>query len=510
MPAWLRERARYPIDLFKAQATAYERFHTTRADVFASGADVWSPPTSLSGSLEVAGDIRFDSDDEDDLRRPVKPEYKLAAPPGRKTPRLLLSTSYSPRQGQNLVASLEGWVDARGRAHLASRVLPGEPITLGPAQVSRTVFSTPRVSELLGLTNLELRDLDKSSLDTVSLGKPHLLYLPGGIVQIQSLYKGASGPGVSRMIGVTAFVNGRAGVGSDVASAVRQALNQPPGVEVMKPSGPAVVGTPVQLPFQVKNARREVMTIESSTGRWSHTRSIAAGLGSVAWTPDAPGPVRVRVAVEGVDGSKATAGVAFRVLSPGPAVRLTRAPRRARVGRAVKFEFRVEDGLSEVADISTRDGLFARRYRIRKGTGVLEWTPAAPGRAEVRVRVRGRDGQTASDSARLTVAPAPRAKPRAKPRRGAPGVTLLDAPRRAMVGRAAEIAFSVGAAGSAIARITGEDGEARVWFFDRAAGRVAFRWTPTRAGDYRLTISAQTSGGRTAQTTMPLSAAAKR
>src|SRR6185369_7322617 len=199
MPAWLRGRARYPIDLFKAQATAYERFHTTRADVFASGSDVWSPPTSLSGSIEVAGDIRFDEDDEDDLRRPVKPEYKLAAPPGRTSPRLVLATSYSPRGGQNLVASLEGWVDRRGRAHLGSRVLPGQPITMGPAQVSRLVFSTPRVSELLGLTNLELRDLNRSSLDSVSLGKPHLLYLAGGVVQIQSLYKGASGPGVSRI-----------------------------------------------------------------------------------------------------------------------------------------------------------------------------------------------------------------------------------------------------------------------------------------------------------------------
>ena len=84
-----------------------------------------------------------------------------------------------------------------GGAHLASRILPRDPITLGPAQVSRLVFSTPRVSRLLGLTNLELHDLNKSSLDTVSLGRPHLLYLPRGIVQLQSIYKGASGPGVA-------------------------------------------------------------------------------------------------------------------------------------------------------------------------------------------------------------------------------------------------------------------------------------------------------------------------
>jgi hypothetical protein len=35
---------------------------------------------------------------------------------------------------------------------------------------------------------------------------------------------------------------------------------------------------------------------------------------------------------------------------------------------------------------------------------------------------------------------------------------------------------------------------------------VAFSWMPTRPGDYRLTISAQASGGTTTQTTIPLTA----
>jgi uncharacterized membrane protein (UPF0182 family) len=507
MPRWLRDRARYPVELFKAQATAYERFHTTRADVFASGSSVWSPPTSLSGSIEVAGEIRFDADDEDDLRRPLRPEYKLAPPPGHTTPRLVLSTSYSPRSGQNLVATLDGWTDDAGRPHLASRTLAANPITLGPAQVSRLVFSMPRVSELLGLRNLELRDLHKSSLDTVSLGRPHLLYLPGGIVQIQSLYKGTSGPGVSRLIGVTAYVNGRAGVGSTIADAVRQALHEPPGVQVLKPHGPAVVGTPVELPFRVRNARRELMTITSPDGRTRVRRSIEAGLGAVSWVPAAPGSVRVHVAVDGMDGSRVSAIMAFRVLSPGPAVEVTVAPRRARVGRRVRFRFKVEHALSEVAEVSTRYGTFTDSYRLRAGTGIVDWTPVTPGPARLLVRVRGRDGQTASDSAKLTVSRARRAAaPRRRPA-ATPAVTLLDVPQRAIAGRQAQIAFE--AAGEAVARITGDDGEARVWLFDHAAGRMAFRWTPPRPGAYRLTISAQRRDGTTAQTTRALTVTAR-
>jgi uncharacterized membrane protein (UPF0182 family) len=491
MPAQFRDRLRYPADLFEAQANAYERFHTTRPDLFASGSDVWSPPTSLSGSVDVGGDIQFDEDDEDNLRHPAQPEYKFSPPPGQRRPRLVLSSNYSPRRGQNLVASLDGWVDERGRAHLASRILPPDPITLGPAQISRLVFSTPRVSNLLGLTNLELRDLDKSSIDTVSLGKPHLVFLPRGIVQIQSLYKGANGPGVSRIIGATAFLNGRAGVGPDVEAAVRHALHEPPRLQVQRPSERPVVGTPVKLRFRVKNAQREVMTITSSAGRQVAKRALEAGSGTVDWVPSAPGHARVRVKVEGLDGSTVAGSTAFRVLSPPPTIRLTTGPTRAVVGRPVRFSFEAADALDELAQISTRGGTLTRRYLIRNDTGFIEWTPQTAGPAVVHIRARGRQGQTADDTAKLTVARGPRV--------AAPTATLLQVPDVATVGSASEIAFEVTRSRVAVARIAGDGGEVRVWRFVRPTGRVGFAWTPTRPGAYRLTIGAQGSDGTTTQ-----------
>jgi len=300
------------------------------------------------------------------------------------------------------------------------------------------------------------------------------------------------------MIGVTAFLNGRAGVGSDVADAVRQALHEPPGVDVLKPRGRPVVGTPVELPFRVQNARREVITITSPAGRQEVRRSIQAGVGSVSWVPTAPGDVRVRVAVAGMDGSQAAGSTTFTVLSPGPAVRAIRAPARARVGRPVRFRFKVEDAVSEVAEVSTRDGTFTRRYRIRKGTGFVDWTPTTPGPAVLRIRVRGRQGQTTTDSAKFTVAPGPRLV--------APAVTLLQVPDRPTVGRKSVIAFTAAGSRAVTARIAGADGDARVWRFVRPAGRVAFDWAPPRPGSYRLTVSARSSGGTTTQTTITLTA----
>src|SRR5262249_30813889 len=150
-------------------------------------------------------------------------------------PRMVLNTYYAPTGGQNLVATLTGWIDAPRRPPLASPSLARDPVTPGPAPVRRLVFPTPPVRHLLRLPHLQIRDLDKSSLDSVILGRPHLLFLPGGLMQVQSLYEGSRGPGAARLLGVTVFVNGRAGLGPDIASAARQALNAPPEVEILRP-----------------------------------------------------------------------------------------------------------------------------------------------------------------------------------------------------------------------------------------------------------------------------------
>ena len=180
-----------------------------------------------------------------------------------------------------------GWIDEHGRARLAARSLPRDPVTLGPAQISRLVFATPRVSNLLGLRNLEIRDLDKSSLDAVLLGTTAPAVPSGGVVQIQSLYEGSRGPGAARLIGVTAFLNGRAGLGSGhrerrAAGAERAAAGRRP----CHLTEPVVVGKPVELRFRVAE--------RAAGGRHDHVRARVAnarrsrsqaGVGSVRWVP---------------------------------------------------------------------------------------------------------------------------------------------------------------------------------------------------------------------------------
>jgi hypothetical protein len=500
LPRALRDRLRYPRDLFTAQATAYQRFHATSPDAFASGAEVWSRPIALAGPVEVAANVDFDQSDEDDLRLTMRPQYMLSPPPGGRRARLVVETYYSPRRAQNLVATLSGWVDRSGRAHLAARSLPRDRVTPGPAQVSRHVFATPRVNKLLGLSNLELRDLRKSSIDSVVLGQPHLLFLRGGPVQIQSLFEGSRGPGAARLIGVTAFLNGRAGLGSGIQAAVRHALHEPPTLEVRRPRGPVVVGRPVELQLIGTNARRATVTMPSAKHDERATVGLRTGRGTVTWVPRAAGAVDVRAEADGLDGSRVSAHTALRVLSRPPSVRLTSRRARAVVGRPLRVSFKVRHAVAAVAEVAGRDGIeFTRRYLIRAGTGVVDWTPSARGRAVLRVRARGGEGQSASESLPITVTAAPR---RVLP----PSVTLLATPGAATVGRSNEIVFRASHCLAAAARI-GIDGRRQSeWRFRCGAHPIRFTWTARRPGSYVVVVSARARDGATNETLTRLTA----
>jgi uncharacterized membrane protein (UPF0182 family) len=497
LPSELQGRLRYPGDLVHAQATAYERYHTTRPDVFVNGSDNWARPLALSGPIEVAGNVDFDESDEDDLRQTLQPVYIWIPPPGQEKPRILAATYYTPAGGQNLVSALFGWIDGQGRQRLVARGLAREPVTLGPAQVSRLVFATPRVSNLLGLRNLEIRDLDKSSLDSVLLGRPKILLLQGGVVQIQNLYEGSRGPGAARLLGVTAYVNGRAGLGPDVVSAVRQALNEPPMVRIAPPVESVVVGKRTDLRFEVENARSELVTITSRNGEVRARLRVPTGTGSVSWVPTEAGEATVRVSVLGLDGTRTSATRTIDVLGPAPVVELLNEPRTAEVGTPVSIRFRVTNGVNALAEVSTRSGIvFSRTYKVHDGIGVVDWVPEEPGRARLVVRVRGTDGQQVRARLRLGV----RVNTVAMP----PTIAMIRAPRTATVG--VETSFVLRAEGcrSVLARLTDVEGAVvREWRVTCPADPLRLLLTPTDPGDFRLTVQAR-GAGASSQVELPL------
>ncbi len=421
MPPGIRARLRYPPGLFNAQAELYQQFHITGSAEFASGADAWAMPISLSGPVDVAGDIRFDSSDEDDLRYRMRPGYRFAAPGGEGHARLLLSAFYSPRGAQNLVASLDGYIDRSGRPRMVSPSLPRDRVTLGPAQVSRLVNNTPRVANSLGTRNLELRDVGKSSIDAIWLGNPHIMFLAGGIMQVQPIYDASNSRGVARMYGITVWLNGRAGLGHTLRGAVRQALHLPPTLKLGEIPESVVAGRPVPIHLQVGNGRTETIRIWSKKGtQFSKRVWVGGGPASVEWVPKQPGHVRVRVLMRGQDGSLVTRTTATTVEPPPkpkprkrdrdgeptgrPTVQFTALPKKVVLGRPVDIRFKVTNGVRETVRVeSGKKDALTWELRVTTGQGGVEWVPRQAGRTRLRIVVLGAHGRTVEAATDLIV-----------------------------------------------------------------------------------------------------------
>jgi hypothetical protein len=285
--------------------------------------------------------------------------------------------------------------------------------------VSRLVFLTPRIANSLGVRNKELSDVGKSSVDTIWLGNPHIVFFAGGVMQLQTVYDVSSGRGVATKFGVTVFLNGRAGIGDTLEEALRQALNRPPAVELLESPSRLVVDRTVPLRFQVTNGLAEHLRIRSREGVVLSKRvQVRTGTALVRWVPREPGRYQVRVIAQGVDGSVTTDTSQLSVgrgpPSGGPTLLVSPVPEEPTVGVPVRIEFRVTDAATETVTIDSGDasGLTWRR-QVRTGRAAVDWVPQEPGPAELRIVVRDTAGHTVEQSTQLKVE-----KPRSEPGEG--------------------------------------------------------------------------------------------
>jgi hypothetical protein len=296
---------------------------------------------------------------------------------------------------------------------------------------------------------------------------------------------------------VTVFVNGRAGLGPDMASALRQALNEPPRIDVRRPRRPATVGERLPIRFEVENARREIVTISSGTQHGRAVLGVANGPGVVRWEPHAAGRVRVVVTAVGLDGTRISDRAFFQVLDRPPVIRVLGRPKSAVVGRPLQIRFEVRRGRRASVRVSTRAGIvFARRYLLVGRTGVVAWTPDVPGRVEVLLRARGRQGQVTRASLHLRVRPHATTVP--------PSVELVSGPRDLVTGTPARFALRADGCQEAIARIRNDEGVVQVWRLACPFAEGTFDWNPDTAGTYRLTVVAEAEDGSAASQTVGL------
>jgi uncharacterized membrane protein (UPF0182 family) len=166
IPDELLDHLRYPEDLFKVQRDLLAQYHVTDPRTFYGGQDFWTipqDPTAGSGN-------------------PQPPYYLTLQMPGTDESAFSLTTTYVPRNRQNLAAFMAVNADARSDDYGTLRILrlPGNTQIDGPGQVANTFETNPQIAQ----ATLPLR---QSGADTV---EGNLLTLPvgGGLLYVQPLY----------------------------------------------------------------------------------------------------------------------------------------------------------------------------------------------------------------------------------------------------------------------------------------------------------------------------------
>ncbi len=166
IPEDLLVHLRYPEDLFKVQRGLLARYHVTDPNTFYGGQDFWEIPPDPAVQAPI----------------PVPPYYLTLQMPGQEEASFSLTTTFTPRNRQNLAAFMAVNADASSSDYGTIRVLrlPGSTQVDGPSQVANAFETDQAIAE----ATLPLR---QSGAETV---EGNLLTLPigGGLAYVQPLF----------------------------------------------------------------------------------------------------------------------------------------------------------------------------------------------------------------------------------------------------------------------------------------------------------------------------------
>lgn len=166
IPEELLVHLRYPEDLFKVQRGLLARYHVSDPNTFYGGQDFWEIPPDPAAAASP----------------PVPPYYLTLQMPDQDDAVFSLTTTFTPRNRQNLAAFMAVNADASSPDYGTIRVLrlPGSTQVDGPSQVANAFETDQAIAE----ATLPLR---QSGAET---REGNLLTLPigGGLAYVQPVY----------------------------------------------------------------------------------------------------------------------------------------------------------------------------------------------------------------------------------------------------------------------------------------------------------------------------------
>jgi len=223
MPAGLREHARAPEMLFRAQAEIYRTYHMRDPESYYNRADLWDLATFTTGAGAEP--------------EPVPPTYLIAELPGEKEPEFLLMIQFTPRNKQNLIGLMAVRCDGEHLGELVFLQLPKQEVFSGPLQVEALINQDQNISKDLTLWNQQGSQVLRSQILTLPIDHTFLYVEP---IYIQAAQ--ARMPQLRKV----ALVRGSTLIYADTyeqALAQLQAVQGGKPVQVLTPAAPP--GSPV-------------------------------------------------------------------------------------------------------------------------------------------------------------------------------------------------------------------------------------------------------------------------
>ncbi|WP_078871283.1 UPF0182 family protein [Streptomyces caatingaensis] len=161
--AALKDHLRYPQDLFKVQRELLTRYHVTDPGTFYTGSQRWEVP-----------------DDPTNKGNAVPPYYLSMKMPDQRNQTFSLTTTFTPKNRQNLGAFMAVDADARSDGYGRIRILQPKDIVWGPLQAQSNFNSDPTAASEIKLLRGGDSEIEYGNLLTVPLN--------GGLLYVEPVY----------------------------------------------------------------------------------------------------------------------------------------------------------------------------------------------------------------------------------------------------------------------------------------------------------------------------------
>ncbi len=179
MPTSLRERLRYPQDIFAVQASLFATYHMQNPAVFYNKEDQWEVPSIAIGDQPVR----------------MEPYYTIMKLPGEQGAEFIQMLPFTPRQKDNLAAWMIARSDGEHYGKLAVFQFPKQKVVFGPRQVVARINQDQAIAPQITLWNQQGSQVIQGTLLVIPIEE--------SLIYIRPLYLRAAGgqiPELNRVI----------------------------------------------------------------------------------------------------------------------------------------------------------------------------------------------------------------------------------------------------------------------------------------------------------------------